>query len=55
LELSDKKKEIFANFVDALTLINYNTPGYFEVAPSTTGRLFHASLPQLVLELLLPA
>ncbi|WP_278354361.1 hypothetical protein [Chryseobacterium gleum] len=44
LELSDKKKEIFSNFVDALTLINYNTPGYFEVAPSTTGRLFGSCL-----------
>lgn len=44
LTLSEKKKQIFSNFVDTLTLINYNTPNYFEVAPSTTGRLFGSCL-----------
>ncbi|AZA47750.1 hypothetical protein EG346_05895 [Chryseobacterium carnipullorum] len=44
LTLSEKKKQIFSNFVDTLTLINYNTPNYFEVASSTTGRLFGSCL-----------
>ncbi|MBB6331402.1 hypothetical protein HNP24_002352 [Chryseobacterium sediminis] len=44
LTLSEKKKEIFSNFVDALTIIDYNNPGYFEVNTSTTGRLFGSCL-----------
>lgn len=44
LTLSEKKKQIFSNFVNTLTLINYNTPNYFDVTPSTTGRLFGSCL-----------